>query len=52
VPPDAEHFSDAMHLVDKGAEAMADRFFRYLRTSQELQRAITKARAAQDGITR
>jgi lysophospholipase L1-like esterase len=52
VPPDPEHFSDAMHLVDKGAEAMADRFFRYLRTSNALQHAIAKARAAQDGITR
>jgi GDSL-like lipase/acylhydrolase family protein len=52
VPPDAEHFSDAMHFVDKGAEAMADRFFNYLRTSRELQRAIAKARAVQDGITR
>jgi len=52
VPPDAEHFSDAMHFVDKGAEAMADRFFNYLRTSHELQRAIAKARAVQDGITR
>jgi hypothetical protein len=52
VPPDAEHFSDAMHFVDKGAEAMADRFFNYLRTSRELQRAIAKARAVQNGITR
>jgi lysophospholipase L1-like esterase len=52
VPPDAEHFSDAMHFVDKGAEAMADRFFRYLRTSTELHHAIAKARAAQDRMTR
>jgi len=52
VPADAEHFSDAMHFVDKGAEAMADRFFRYLETSNELQRAITKARAAQSAGTR
>jgi hypothetical protein len=52
VPPDAEHFSDAMHFLDKGAEAMADRFFNYLLTSQALQHAIAKARAAQDGITR
>ena len=44
VSPDAEHFSDAMHFLDKGAEAMADRFFRYLRTSNELQQAIAKAR--------
>ena len=52
VPPDADHFSDAMHFVDKGAEAMADRFFRYLRTSDELQRAIASARAAHVGTTR
>jgi lysophospholipase L1-like esterase len=48
VPPDAEHFSDAMHFLDKGAEAMADRFFRYLRTSDALQHAIAKARIGQD----
>ena len=55
VPPDAEHFSDAMHFLDKGAEAMADRFFRSLRTSNELQHAIAKARgvdAAQASNTR
>lgn len=51
VPPDPEHFSDAMHFVDKGAEAMADRFFKYLRTSDALQRAIVKARGSQDGKT-
>ena len=28
VPADAEHFSDCMHFLDKGAEAMADRFAR------------------------
>jgi hypothetical protein len=26
VPPDAEHFTDCMHLADKGNEAMAQRF--------------------------
>ena len=31
IPPDAEHFSDCMHLIDKGAEAMAERFARYFR---------------------
>jgi lysophospholipase L1-like esterase len=44
VPADAEHFSDCMHFVDKGAEAMADRFFRYLRDSDVLTRAIEKAK--------
>ena len=34
IPPDAEHFSDCMHLVDKGAERMADRFARFLRSSE------------------
>jgi GDSL-like Lipase/Acylhydrolase family len=29
IPADAEHFTDCMHLADKGAEAMAERFFRY-----------------------
>lgn len=52
VPPDSEHFSDAMHFLDKGAEAMADRFFRYLQGSNELKRAIARARNAQDGVTR
>jgi lysophospholipase L1-like esterase len=50
VQPDSEHFSDAMHFLDKGAEAMADRFFRYLRTSDELKHAIAKARSPEDGI--
>jgi hypothetical protein len=30
IPPDAEHFSDCMHLRDKGNEAMAERFARAL----------------------
>ena len=28
-----DHFSDCMHLKDPGAEAMADRFYRYIRTA-------------------
>src|SRR5205814_5471569 len=28
IPPDAEHFTDCMHLADKGNEVMADRFYR------------------------
>lgn len=31
IPPDAEHFTDCMHLADRGNEAMADRFVRALR---------------------
>ena len=46
IPPDAEHFSDCMHFVDKGAEAMADRFFRHLQGSAVLTRAIDKARSS------
>jgi lysophospholipase L1-like esterase len=30
IPPDAEHFTDCMHLADKGNEAMAERFARAL----------------------
>ena len=33
IPPDAEHFTDCMHLADKGNEAMAERFYRFFRTS-------------------
>jgi lysophospholipase L1-like esterase len=29
IPPDAEHFTDCMHLADRGADVMADRFARY-----------------------
>ena len=52
VPANAEHFSDAMHFVDKGAEAMADRFFTYLQTSDALQQAIANTSAAHNGRTR
>lgn len=30
IPPDAEHFSDCMHLLDKGNDVMAKRFHRAL----------------------
>ncbi len=49
VPPDAEHFSDCMHFLDKGAEAMADRFARHLVGSAPLERAIARARQASVG---
>jgi lysophospholipase L1-like esterase len=39
IPADAEHFTDCMHLADKGAEAMADRFARYLLQSGLVARA-------------
>jgi hypothetical protein len=44
IPPDADHFSDCMHLLDPGAEAMADRFARYLTNSGLLARAVDAAR--------
>ena len=31
IPPDADHFTDCMHLADKGNEAMAQRLYRGLR---------------------
>ena len=37
IPPDAEHFTDCMHLADKGAEAMAERFFRYIRDARMIE---------------
>ena len=37
IPPDAEHFTDCMHLADKGAEAMAERFFRYIRDTRMIE---------------
>jgi hypothetical protein len=44
IPPDAEHFADCMHLADKGAEAMAERFLRGLRTSGLVDELIAKVR--------
>lgn len=43
IPPDAEHFTDCMHLADKGNEAMAERFSRALQTSGLL---VSSPRAA------
>jgi lysophospholipase L1-like esterase len=34
IPADANHFTDCMHLNDKGAEAMAERFYRFLRRDE------------------
>jgi hypothetical protein len=41
IPPDAADFSDCMHLLDKGAEAMADRFYRYLRAAGVVDRVVS-----------
>ncbi len=48
IPPDAEHFTDCMHLADKGAEAMADRFLRGMRTGGLVDRLIAKAHGRAD----
>jgi len=36
IPPDAAHFTDCMHLADKGNEAMAERFYRFIHASRLL----------------
>ena len=36
IPPDTEHFSDCMHLLDKGNEAMAERMTRALIASNNI----------------
>ena len=43
IPADAQHFTDCMHLGDKGAEAMAERFARYLQTNGLVTRLIHRA---------
>jgi lysophospholipase L1-like esterase len=37
IPPDAEHFSDCMHLKDKGNELMAERMFNGLTSTRALE---------------
>ena len=49
IPADAEHFTDCMHLADKGAASMANRFFRFLRTSGQMDRLVMKVKTAQKG---
>jgi len=46
IPPDGEHFSDCMHLLDKGAERMADRFLRFLQSSEQFSRLVLRSSAA------
>jgi hypothetical protein len=43
IPPDAVHYSDCMHLLDPGSEAMAERFSRFLLDSRVLDRAVSAA---------
>ena len=42
IPPDAEHFSDCMHIIDKGADRMADRFLRFLRSSDLFDAVVAR----------
>jgi len=42
IPPDAEHYSDCVHMLDKGNERMADRFAKYLRASGVVDRLIAR----------
>ena len=46
IPPDAEHFTDCMHLADKGAEAMANRFARYFEANAVVRRLTTASAVA------
>ena len=43
IPPDAAHYTDCMHFNDGGAEAMADRFYRFLRQSDIVDGLVSKA---------
>ena len=45
IPADAEHYSDCMHFLDKGAEAMADRFARYILETGALKNAVSRAQS-------
>jgi lysophospholipase L1-like esterase len=44
IPADSEHFTDCMHLADKGADAMAGRFARFLASNGLVADAQTKPR--------
>jgi lysophospholipase L1-like esterase len=46
IPPDAEHFTDCMHLADKGAQAMAERFHRYMRAHGTIEALIARLQAS------
>jgi lysophospholipase L1-like esterase len=42
IPPDAEHYADCVHMLDKGGELMADRFAKYLRASGVVDRLVAR----------
>jgi lysophospholipase L1-like esterase len=46
IPPDAEHFTDCMHLTDKGAQAMAERFHRYMRAHGTMEPLVASLKTA------
>lgn len=46
VPADEEHFADCMHVADKGADAMAERFYRFLRAEGLVEPLVRKAQAS------
>ena len=43
IPATDEYFADCMHLADKGNEAQAERFSRFIQASEGLNRAIRSA---------
>jgi hypothetical protein len=45
VPADDEHFVDCMHLSDRGADAMSQRFFRFLAESGLVDRLVARVKA-------
>ena len=51
IPADAEHFSDCMHLLDAGADAMAERFFRALQASGLVEARIRGLRGKGGGAS-
>jgi hypothetical protein len=47
VPADGDHFVDCMHLSDRGADAMSQRFFRFLSQSGLVDRLVGRVKATQ-----
>jgi hypothetical protein len=52
VPADADNYSDCMHLLDKGSEAMAERFSRYLQRSRLIDSIVSRIRASNEMSSR
>jgi len=49
VPPDSAHYSDCMHFLDAGSEAMADRFVRFLGGTHIVDGLVEAARHGRPG---